>query len=151
MTTGNEQPTTDNQSRFDRGAWLTLAFALFLLLTSAAQLAYRFTLPTDGWGVISEDLSDKSHWIYIGNLVGAPSDLRRDDVLLTVEGRSVLASDESDISVPPHWKAGATVIMGVRRDETDLERLTAEMLGVVDGTMLPEFVGLWLKEPGADK
>ncbi|HJZ46349.1 MAG TPA: hypothetical protein VKE41_04260 [Roseiflexaceae bacterium] len=60
MTTGNEQPTTDNRSRFDRGAWLTLAFALFLLLTSAAQLAYRFTLPTDGWGVISEDLSDKS-------------------------------------------------------------------------------------------
>jgi hypothetical protein len=33
------------------------------------------------------------------------------------------------------------------RDETDLERLTAEMLRVVDETMQPEFVGLWLREP----
>src|SRR5207249_1328095 len=33
------------------------------------------------------------------------------------------------------------------RDETDLEQLTAEMLRVVDETMQPEFVGLWLREP----
>jgi hypothetical protein len=35
------------------------------------------------------------------------------------------------------------------RDETDLERLSAEMLRVVDETMQPEFVGLWLREPQA--
>ena len=39
---------------------------------------------------------------------------------------------------------GATV-----RDETDLELLTAEMLRMVDETMQPEFVGLWLREPQA--
>jgi len=33
------------------------------------------------------------------------------------------------------------------RDETDLERLTGEMLRIVDETMQPEFVGLWLREP----
>jgi hypothetical protein len=33
------------------------------------------------------------------------------------------------------------------RDETDLEQLTAEMLRVVDDTVQPEFVGLWLREP----
>jgi hypothetical protein len=32
------------------------------------------------------------------------------------------------------------------RDETDLAQLTAEMLRVVDTTMQPEFVGLWLRE-----
>jgi hypothetical protein len=32
------------------------------------------------------------------------------------------------------------------RDETNLAQLTAEMLRVVDETMQPEFVGLWLKE-----
>jgi hypothetical protein len=31
------------------------------------------------------------------------------------------------------------------RDETDLDALTAELLRVVDETMQPEFVGLWLK------
>jgi len=35
------------------------------------------------------------------------------------------------------------------RDETDLERLTAELLHVVDHTMQPEFVGLWLRDPQA--
>ncbi|HJZ50303.1 MAG TPA: hypothetical protein VKE41_24200 [Roseiflexaceae bacterium] len=37
------------------------------------------------------------------------------------------------------------------RDETDLERLTGEMLRVVDETMQPEFVGLWLRQPGHDR
>jgi hypothetical protein len=33
------------------------------------------------------------------------------------------------------------------RDETDLARLTSEMLRVVDTTVQPEFAGLWLREP----
>ena len=37
------------------------------------------------------------------------------------------------------------------RDETDLEQLTGEILRVVDETVQPEFVGLWLREPSADK
>ncbi len=35
------------------------------------------------------------------------------------------------------------------RDETDLERLTGDLLHVVDETMKPEFVGLWLRDPQA--
>jgi hypothetical protein len=31
------------------------------------------------------------------------------------------------------------------RDETDLERLSARLVGVVDETMQPEAVGLWLR------
>jgi len=37
------------------------------------------------------------------------------------------------------------------RDETDLERLQAEMLRVVDETMQPEFVGLWLRDPDREQ
>jgi hypothetical protein len=37
------------------------------------------------------------------------------------------------------------------RDETDLQNLTDELLRVVDTTVQPEFVGLWLKEPAVDK
>jgi hypothetical protein len=35
------------------------------------------------------------------------------------------------------------------RDETDLDALTGELLRVVDETMQPEFVGLWLRDPQA--
>jgi len=35
------------------------------------------------------------------------------------------------------------------RDETDLDALTGELLRVVDDTMQPEFVGLWLRDPQA--
>jgi hypothetical protein len=35
------------------------------------------------------------------------------------------------------------------RDETDLERLNAQLVGVVDKTMQPESVGLWLRPPAA--
>jgi hypothetical protein len=34
------------------------------------------------------------------------------------------------------------------RDETDLERLAGAMLRVVDETMQPEYIALWLPPPG---
>jgi hypothetical protein len=37
------------------------------------------------------------------------------------------------------------------RDETDLERLTAAMLRVVDEAVQPEFVGLWLRNSSSSK
>jgi hypothetical protein len=33
------------------------------------------------------------------------------------------------------------------RDETDLEALNGELVGVVSETMQPEHVGLWLRQP----
>jgi hypothetical protein len=35
------------------------------------------------------------------------------------------------------------------RDETDLDRLTAELLRLLDTTMQPQFVGLWLRDTPA--
>jgi hypothetical protein len=34
-------------------------------------------------------------------------------------------------------------------DETDLDRLTGELLRVLDTTMQPQFVGLWLRDTPA--
>ncbi len=97
-----------------------LAFALALLLFSAGQLAYRFTLPTDGWSVYTEEVAD-SNWIYYANLVGAPSELQPGDSPLIVGGVSVQGTASSAYrSPPPGWKPGARVRMLVQRGPEQL-------------------------------
>ena len=105
------------EPHFSPGAWLVLAFAISLIFLSAAQLAYRFTLPTDGWVVYTQKVVD-SNWVYSTNLVGAPSGLQRDDVLLAVEGASVGNTASSVyVRAPVAWQAGRSVRMLVQRGE----------------------------------
>jgi len=108
-------------SRFSRGSWLVLAAAAVLLLGSAAQLAYRFTLPTDGWSVYTEEIVE-SNRITDRNLVGAASDLREGDVILAVDGVDVSGEASSGYTPPPAgWVAGRTVTMLVRREGEEVE------------------------------
>src|SRR5215213_2567826 len=69
--------------------WSVFVIACGLIFLSTVQLAYRYTLPTDGWAVLSSDDLDRSEWIYLVNLVGAPSGLQRDDRLVAIAGQSV--------------------------------------------------------------
>lgn len=109
-------------AHFTPGAWLVLAFALGLVLLSAAQLAYRFTLPTDGWSVYTEEVADlQGTWVYDANLVGAPSAIQAGDKLLAVNGVSLQSMAMVDnVPTPPNWGAGRTVTMLVRRGSGQL-------------------------------
>jgi hypothetical protein len=103
--------------RLPGNAWIVLVCALGLVVASTAQLAYRFTLPTDGWSVYSSESLDNPDWIYWANLVGAPSEMARDDVLITVEGQSVAGTASlSPIPAPADWIPGKEVVMTVMRD-----------------------------------
>jgi MFS family permease len=107
--------------RFNRGAMLVAAIALVLILGSVAQIVYRYTLPTDGWAVLTEDVSD-TNWLYYRNLVGATSDLQTDDVVLEVEGVSVQGTaSDAYVLAPPDWQKGQKVTILVRRGETSVE------------------------------
>lgn len=97
------------------GARFVIFAALFLLLGSLAQCAYRFTLPTDGWSVDTIDV-ENSNLYCSENLVGAPSGLRPDDTLLEVAGVDVRAYSQRDLlSRPALWQMGSAVDMLVRR------------------------------------
>jgi hypothetical protein len=100
-----------------KSAWIVLICALGLVVASAAQLAYRSTLPTDGWSVYSSESLDDSNWVYWANLVGAPSEMARDDVLIAVEGQSVAGTASlSYMPAPTNWIPGEQVEMTVIRD-----------------------------------
>ena len=100
------QPPQSRLGRFDRSARLVALAALLLLLGSVGQIAYRYTLPTEGWAVLSDEAVGGS-WILYGNLVGAESGLRPDDVLLAVDGVDVSGTAaEIYIPAPADWRTG---------------------------------------------
>jgi hypothetical protein len=97
-----------------------LLFCLALLAGSLLQLLYRYTLPTDGWVVVTTEIGDPS-WIYWQNLVGAPTEVQRGDLLLAVEGIDVTGQSSTDsIPPPPGWQSGQTVQVVVQREEQQI-------------------------------
>jgi hypothetical protein len=107
--------------RLDRSGWLVLLAAALVLLLSVAQVAYRLTLPTDGWGVLTTEI-ENANWVYYENLVGAESDLQVWDEVLAVDGRSVSGSASTTyVPAPDNWQIGRTVTMRVLREGAEME------------------------------
>ena len=107
--------------RLDGSGWLVLLAAALVLLLSVAQVAYRLTLPTDGWGVLAGEI-EGANWIFYENLVGAESDLQQWDEVLAVDGRSVSGSaSNAYVPAPDNWQIGQTVTMLMLRDGVELE------------------------------
>jgi uncharacterized membrane protein YwzB len=106
-------PSTErNDQRFGRAARLSLAFALVILLLSAAQLIYRSFLPTDGWLFTADELGT-ADLLYYANLVNAPSGLRPMDLITGVEGTPL--GDYPSGETPPFWYAGNVVRYDINR------------------------------------
>jgi len=111
------QPSDQDGRRFDRAAMLTLVFALLILLTSTAQLIYRYFLPTDGWLSVTDDLNS-AELLYFANLVGAPSGLLVQDSVTGVEGTPLGQYPAGE--TPPFWYAGNTLRYDVQRGDQSL-------------------------------
>ena len=94
-----------------------LFLALVLVLLSALQLAYRATLPTDGWSVTTSDAFNNPDWVYWQNLVGQPSLLMGGDTLIAVGDQSVTGTATlTQLPPPPYWTAGNQAALTISRD-----------------------------------
>ena len=91
---------------FIRPAVFSLIFVPAFLALEAAQVVYRFSLPTDGWATIDVAL-DAPQALYYLNLVGLPSELRPMDVVTGMAGRPLEAFARG--VRPEFWQAGAVV------------------------------------------
>ncbi len=132
------EPTT--RIRLNRGAWLALAFALLIVGVSTAQIVYRYFLPTDGWNGTENEISS-AEWIAWLNLVGAPSELRTDDLITGINGLPM--ADRAVGDVPEGWVVGDSVTYTVVRGEESLD----VVVPVVNWT-LPALIRNQTENPG---
>jgi hypothetical protein len=113
-----DQTSAGPKRRFNRTAWLTLLVVIVALVYSVADLAYRFTLPTDGWQV-SE--GEGLGFAYEKNLLGSPSGLQAGDQVIALEG---IPADwrTIDPSSPlrDSWRVGATIDYTVLREGEEI-------------------------------
>lgn len=120
MSIPNSAPAPDNEQHFDLGSWLILLFAISIVALSAAQVIYRLSLPTDGWGGQPDFFGPEQQFIFDRNLSSAPSPLYNGDILLAVEGQPVGQALARALTLAPqlptNWKIGGRVAYTVYRD-----------------------------------
>jgi energy-converting hydrogenase Eha subunit F len=103
----------NRKSNFGLKAWLVLALVLGIILLSAVTLAYRFTLPTDGWAVSRDDRFENI--IYQKNLVGAVSPLQTGDRLIAVDGVSLGQVESAHPWPSAGWVVGKSIQYSIDR------------------------------------
>ena len=103
---------------FTRRDWLRAIVILVILLYTIVELAYRFTLPTDGWMVTENELPGLT---YVQNLLGEASPLQARDRVIAVEGDPVdYAVYSTSASIQDAWQFGAVLHYSVVRDGQEI-------------------------------
>lgn len=104
--------------RFSRRDWLRAIFILVMLLYTIVELAYRFTLPTDGWMVTENELPGLT---YVQNILGEPSPLQVGDRVIAVQGNPVdYDVFRSSSSIQDAWQFGAVLHYSIVRDGQEI-------------------------------
>ncbi|MGD8856114.1 MAG: hypothetical protein PVG33_07280, partial [Chloroflexota bacterium] len=128
------QTSTGRETQFNLGAWLTLFFAIIILVAGIAELTYRFTLPTDGWEVND---APELGFTYTKNLLDSPSGLQPGDQVIALEG---IPADWQTIdpssTLRDSWRAGVTLDYTVLRDGQETH---------IPVTLVHWQVGKWLR------
>jgi hypothetical protein len=113
-------------SRFSRESWLVLACALALCLANAAQVLYRFAVPTDGWLALWSEAAGRDgepRLVFRANLLDEPSPLQPGDQLLALEGVApgdfsfTVGTFPNAADLRAQWQSGQPIQYTVRRGD----------------------------------
>jgi hypothetical protein len=110
-------PRPNPETRFDRGAWLTLAVAIAWILYPLGVSLLTTQFPSDGWGTIRAG-ADGTYGVG-AHLVDTPSPLQFDDVIVAVNGQALTPQDPPPL--PPTMQVGQSVQYTVQRDGQTLD------------------------------
>lgn len=130
-----------NESRFNRGARLIVGIVVFWFLWGAIGMLLLFSLPTDGWLSKPPDQYGTNGYIYVQNLVGAPSELQPGDHVIAIDGIT-LAGPELNFPTEK-WRVGNTVIYTVERGEVN----TDIPVPLVSWQLVPALI-FWIQQIG---
>jgi hypothetical protein len=116
----------NDETRFNRSAWILLFLALIFIALDIVQLVYRFTLPTEGWWIYSDENDPGVYDFFVQeNLVGTPSPLQPGDGLHIIGGissKQIMNFENGNLTSPPPsgWEAGRQIPVTVIRDGQSL-------------------------------
>jgi len=132
---GQPAASESDERRWDRGAWLTLAVAILLIVWPLAMSLMSFRYPTDGWmsSQAQSTFAKGGQYQLIFNLSGRPSELRETDVITAINGRPLLP--DALPPVPDDLDFGDTVRYDINRAgeqlvvDAPMQRLDARVFG----------------------
>ncbi len=138
---GTAEPARDER-RFDRGAGLTLAVAVVLLLWPLALSLLFTTYPTDGWASSTEVGFFDGPFTLRYSLTGEPSPLQPGDMVTAIDARPLAVGQLPPLHQPMF--AGETARYTVQRGDRTLD---------VDITLVKTevaaYAAIWLDDPVA--
>ncbi len=127
----NNSPSR-SETRFDRGAWLMLAFVIGFVVTVLGTTVYVLAMPGDGWQMPND--TGPQPWPLEKFIADRPTSLRQGDLVSAVDG-IVVAGELSPLASHPAWDNGSTVVYSLTRDGQAAE------VNVILGTL--DLRGIW--------
>ena len=125
-------PQPNSETRFDRGAWLTLAVAIGWFVFTLTMTSVSLTFPSDGWSH-SQDDETGAYYLW-GRLVNTPSLLQLNDRIVAINGQRY-GRDEFP-PLPHDLKVGQTVHYTIQRGNqefnVDVTLIRVGAKGIVD-------------------
>ncbi len=106
-----------DETRFDRGAWLTLTLAVVVLVAPLVITLLGATRPTDGWAHTSDPTS---RYRLDLNLTDQPSPLHEGDIITAINGQRLDAEHPLDLLLT-QYAPGDELTLSVLRGGRTLE------------------------------
>lgn len=108
-----------NDSKFTRGAWVWLGLVVFVFVAGISTMLAVFTLPTDGWFAVPAADFDDTGIVYTQNMLGTPSALQPNDVVLAIEG--IPGGGEDLSALQDRWRVGESLRYTILRNGTQMD------------------------------